>query len=162
MKTRNITIKVKTYDNLQELPSEDKILMEKAIEALESSYAPYSNYHVGAALLLENGKIILGSNQENVAYPSGLCAERVALFTAGVQEPNVPVKAIAITAKADHFQIEDPITPCGACRQVMAETETRYETPIRILMGNATGIIHVIERTSDLLPLMFEAKELKG
>lgn len=161
MRTHKIEVPVQVYESIEELPGEDKSLLEKAMVAMKRAYAPYSMYNVGAAVLLENGEIFLGSNQENVAYPSGLCAERVALFAAGAQYPDVAVKTIAVTAHTDNFKIEGPVAPCGACRQVMAETETRHKKPVRVIMGNATDEIFVIEKIGDLLPLMFEAEELK-
>ena len=162
MKTFNIEIPVREYDDIKELTKADQNLMVEAEKALTCSYAPYSKYHVGAAVLLENGEIFLGSNQENVAYPSGLCAERVALFSAAAKYPSVAVKAIAITAKAENFVIESPITPCGACRQVMAESEHRHKTHIRVIMGGTKGRIFEIEKIADILPLMFEAENLKA
>ncbi|PLW96853.1 MAG: cytidine deaminase [Marinilabiliales bacterium] len=161
MKTYKIEVPVQMYDGIDELNSDDRKLLEDAITAMEGSYAPYSKYHVGAAVLLENGEVFPGSNQENVAYPSGLCAERVALFAAGARYPDVAVKAIAVTADAEDFEIEGPVTPCGACRQVMAETETRHSSPVRVIMGNKKGKIYAIEKIGDLLPLMFEAEDLK-
>lgn len=162
MKTIKIEVPIQIYNSIEELNSEDRSLLNKAMEALQGAYAPYSMFRVGAAVLLENGEIFLGNNQENVAYPSGLCAERVALFAAGARYPDVAVKTIAVTAKTKNFTIEAPTAPCGACRQVMAETEMRYKKPVRVIMGNATGTIYATEKIGDLLPLMFEAEELKN
>ncbi len=149
------------YDGIEELESEDSMLLAKAVEAAGNAYAPYSAFRVGAAVLLENGEIITGNNQENAAYPSGLCAERVALFYASSVYPDVPVKAIAITAKAENFTIEEPVAPCGACRQVMAETENRFNNKLRIIMMGETGVVQVVEGMESLLPSAFHSDELK-
>lgn len=161
MKKHTIEIPVEVYTDKEELSPQDQNLLNEATKALEGSYAPYSKYHVGAAVLLENGAIIHGGNQENVAYPSGLCAERVALFAASSKYPDIPVVSIAITAHAEEFKIHKPVPPCGSCRQVMAETETRFQKPIRVIMGNSTGEVYITKKIGDLLPLMFEAIELK-
>ena len=161
MEIQKITINIEQYTQPDELTQEDQNLLLEAKNATENSYAPYSEFHVGAAVLLENGKIIKGSNQENSAYPSGLCAERVALFYANSQYPDVAVKAIAITAKADHFIIESPIAPCGACRQVMAETEHRQKHKIRIIMQGTNGPVIATKGIENLLPLVFQEEKLK-
>ena len=149
MKERRIEISYKVYA-INELDAQDNNLVKAAIEATQRSYAPYSNFHVGAAALLENGVIVTGTNQENVAYPSGLCAERTTLFYANSQYPNVAVKALAI-ATCDS---ENTLSPCGACRQVMAETEKRYGKPMRILLCGKTEV-YVVESAADLLPFTF-------
>ena len=161
MKIINCRIVFEEYNSSSELTNEDSYLLEQAIKSAENAYAPYSLYKVGAAVLLSNGKIITGNNQENVAYPSGLCAERVALFYASSNYPGVRVKAIAITAKARDFIIDTPVTPCGACRQVMAEIENRQQDNIRVIMGNGKGKVWISEGINQLLPLMFRAEELK-
>ncbi len=138
---------------LNEVPPAYQSLVQAALKATEQAYAPYSNFHVGAALLLANGEIVTGSNQENVAYPSGLCAERVALFHAGHQYPTVPVQAIAIAASTKGKQVER-ISPCGACRQVMLETEQRGGHPIKVLLCGAKEIL-IAESAASLLPLCF-------
>lgn len=149
MKERKIEINYKVYA-INELDTQDSRLVKTAIEATKRSYAPYSNFHVGAAALLENGVIVTGTNQENVAYPSGLCAERTALFYANSQYPDVAVKALAIaTCDSDNI-----LSPCGACRQVMAETEKRYGKPMRILLCGKTEV-YVVESAADLLPFTF-------
>ena len=141
---------------IDELDAQDKELLDAAIEATRRSYAPYSRFHGGAAVLLENGIIITGTNQENVAYPSGLCAERTALFYANSQYPDVPVKALAIAAgHADGTPHHGIISPCGACRQVMQETEKRFGNPMRILLGGEKDI-YIIEGVKSLLPLSFD------
>jgi len=161
MKKINLTISVMEFDSTDELNQDDRMLLEHAIEAVNSAYAPYSQYYVGAAVLLENGKIFIGNNQENVAYPSGLCAERVAVFAAAANYPDVPVKAVAITARADNFKISAPVTPCGSCRQALAEYERLYKNRIRTILMGETGKILIVESIGDILPLMFHAEELK-
>ncbi|MCK5838373.1 MAG: cytidine deaminase [Bacteroidales bacterium] len=159
------TIEIKTfaieYDSIDELNKEDRMLLEKAKEAHKSAYAPYSQYYVGAAILLDTGVVVTGNNQENVATPSGLCAERVAVFAASANYPGIPIKAIAITAHAKNFIINTPVTPCGACRQVLAEYEEHHNSNIRTILMGETGKIYIIESISGLLPMMFHAKELK-
>lgn len=151
------TIKVYQYD---ELTAEDKKLIDESIEATKRSYAPYSHFSVGAAALLDNGVTVTGTNQENAAYPSGLCAERTTLFYANSQYPQSAVKTLAIAARTEKDFINTPIPPCGACRQVILETEKRYNTPIRILLYGKE-CIYLVEGISDLLPLSFDASALK-
>ena len=158
----DFTISYKEYSSIEELNPDDRSLLEHARKAIKSAYAPYSTYHVGAAVLLDNGQIVTGNNQENVAYPSGICAERVALFYASSQFPEVPVKAVAVSAKAKHFRIKSPVTPCGSCRQVMAETENRFHCEMRLIMHGENGKIIVVEGVKNILPLMFTAEELKN
>jgi len=144
------------------LNSEEKDLVNRAKNSLEAAYAPYSGFLVGATVLLENGEIISGNNQENVAYPSGLCAERVAIFYAGANFPNVKIKTIAITAVSKKFEIKDIISPCGACRQAIAEYEVKQENDIRILLHHPDDSILIVNSVSDFLPFMFKSKELKN
>jgi len=139
----------------EELNQEEQHLLELAIEATNRSYAPYSNFRVGAALLLNNGVEIVGCNQENAAYPAGLCAERSALFAAGAQYPDVPVKLLAIAARTPKGELQaEPVSPCGVCRQVIIETETRYRQPVRILLYGRDRI-YAIDGISSLMPLSF-------
>ncbi|MCB2219969.1 MAG: cytidine deaminase [Bacteroidetes bacterium] len=161
MKKAEIVIKYFKYNSIDELSETDRQLLVKAREAINGSYAPYSAFQVGAAVLLKNGEVILGSNQENVAYPSGLCAERVALFYASARYSDVPVEAIAITARSTDFEIEEPVTPCGSCRQVMAETENRFGNDIRVIMQGYSGQIYMVTGINNMLPLMFHAEKLK-
>ena len=161
MKKIDLKISYIEYDDAEGLIAEDRSLLKHAEKAINTAYAPYSAYYVGAAVLLENGEVITGSNQENVAYPSGLCAERVALFYASSRYPDIPVKAIAICAKAKDFKINSPVTPCGSCRQVMAETENRFGKELKLIMKGENGKIQVIEGVKNILPLMFYADELK-
>ena len=140
---------------MDELSAEEQHLVNLAIEATNRSYAPYSNFHVGAAVRLENGEEIIGCNQENAAYPSGLCAERTALFSAGAQYPDVPVEMLAIAARGtDGELLSDPVSPCGSCRQVIIESETRAGHPIRILLYGRK-CVYVIDGIGKLMPLMF-------
>lgn len=143
------------YDDERELDSQDAILLQKAHEAVTSSYAPYSHFHVGAAVRLANGVIITGCNIENAAYPSGLCAERVTLFSAQAQYPDVAVEAIAVTAHSDEKMLDEPVAPCGACRQVMAEVEQRYGCRLRILCQGETGPVMVMDGIESLMPFIF-------
>lgn len=141
--------------NIDELLAEDALLAKEAQEATLLSYAPYSNFHVGAAILLENGKIVLGANQENSSYPCGICAERSALATAQNLYPGVPVVALALTATDKSGEVvSEPVTPCGMCRQVIAETQHRYHSDIRILMLSKTEAI-VASSIDELLPCAF-------
>ena len=148
------------YDHEEELDPRDAELLRMAHEATLSSYAPYSRFHVGAAVRLANGVIIKGNNIENAAYPSGLCAERVALFAAQAQHPDVPVEAIAITAQSEHGEVNEPIPPCGACRQVMVETEQRSKTPMRIICQGHSGPVMVFDGIETLMPFIFLDKFL--
>lgn len=150
----------KEVESINDLENSDKILLNKAIEATNSAYAPYSEFRVGAALLLENGEIVIGNNQENAAYPSGLCAERVAMFYASAKFPGIPFKAIAITANSDKISINHPVSPCGACRQVMVEYEVLSKNPIKVILAGKTGAIHIIDSVKDLLPFSFGPDEL--
>jgi cytidine deaminase len=158
---RFISIRVEEFDSLQELNDSDREMMEQAIRASETSYSPYSSFQVGAVVRLTNGEVISGSNQENAAYPSGLCAERVALFFAQARFPEVPVDAIAIFARSTEFKLDKPVTPCGSCRQVMAEYENRHGRKMRVIMGNGDGHVQIIEGIENLLPLMFMLEKLK-
>ena len=144
-----------TECQIDELSAAEQQLINKAVKATERSYAPYSNFHVGAAVMLSNGIDVIGSNQENAAYPSGLCAERVALFAAGAQYPDAAVMTLAIAARnADGELTAEPVSPCGSCRQVIIETETRFKRPVRILLYGRR-CIYVVEGISSLMPLSF-------
>jgi cytidine deaminase len=160
MKEINITTSFTIFDNLNELPAEIQDLMNQAIEVRKKAYAPYSKFKVGAALLLDNGKVILGSNQENAAYPSGLCAERTAIFYAGSAYPEAKILKMAITAASDINQTTAPIPPCGSCRQSIAEYEIKQDTPIEIYFMGEIGEIYKSSSLKNLLPLMFDKKFL--
>lgn len=156
-----ISTEFEVYKSSKDLTKKDLELLILAQKAVKNAYAPYSNFYVGAAVLLENGKIVIGNNQENAAYPSGLCAERVAIYHASAQYPNVPVKTIAIAVKAKNQIISEPVTPCGSCRQAISEYENRYGKEIRIIMSGEKGEIYISKSIQSLLPLMFNAKYLK-
>ena len=143
------------YNYIEELNEDEKRLINKSKDAVKNAYAPYSKFSVGAAVLLENGEIITGTNQENAAYPSGLCAERVAIFYANSKYPTVAIKSIAVTAFTNNKFIETPLPPCGSCRQVIVESETRFNKPIKIYLVSKTKIT-VIEDAKTLLPLNFD------
>ena len=145
---------------MDELSDAERHLVELAIEATSRSYAPYSHFNVGAAVLLANGQEIIGCNQENAAYPSGLCAERTALFAAGAQYPNVPVKMLAIAARGTDGELQyEPVGPCGSCRQALLEAEVRFQQHIRIVLYG-TESIWVARSVRDLLPLTFDGSQL--
>lgn len=154
MKIKNITTNIKVY-SFDKLDIEKKTLVEAAQQACNSAYAPYSNFKVGCAVELNDGTIIEGSNQENAAYPSGLCAERTALFYANAKYPNIPVKTIAIMAHHDGDFVKDICSPCGSCRQVMAEIENRFKQDITILMCSK-DTVYEVESVKSLLPLAFD------
>lgn len=159
MKDLTIQAVIKVYQ-YNELSEEDRKLIDIAKDATKRSYAPYSKFSVGAAALLANGEIVTGTNQENAAYPSGLCAERTTLFYANSQYPDQAVKTLAIAARTENDFLDSPIPPCGACRQVILETEKRYNQPIRILLYGKENI-YLIEGIEDLLPLSFSKKDME-
>ena len=144
------------YDfcQFEELSEQDQNLIECAKAAIKNSYAKYSHFHVGAALRLHDGRVVIGANQENAAFPSGLCAERSAIFAAQSQQPEQPITTLAIAASNDEGLLKDPITPCGACRQVILEMEDRYKRPVRILLFGARAV-YAVNSVKDLLPLSF-------
>ena len=144
------------YDNLDELPQEISFLMQKAIRVRQKAYVPYSNFSVGAAILLENNEIITGNNQENAAYPSGLCAERTAIYYAGAQYPEAKIIRMAITAGSKTKQTLVPIPPCGACRQAISEYEVKQDALIEIYFMGETGKVVKSNSLANLLPLMFD------
>ena len=144
------------FNSIEELPDTIHSLMKQASNARQKAYAPYSKFSVGAALLLENGEIITGSNQENASYPSGLCAERTAIYYAGAQYPNVKILKMAITAGSQNKITNSPIPPCGACRQAIAEYEVNQETPIEIYFMGETGKVVKSNSLANLLPLVFD------
>ncbi|MFO7615183.1 MAG: cytidine deaminase [Bacteroidales bacterium] len=161
MELKKITYQYEEYASLAELSPADRDLINHAIQASEQTYSPYSSFRVGAAVRLSHGNIVTGNNQENAAYPSGLCAERVALFYAQSQFPESAVESIAIYASTEDFTMEKPVTPCGACRQVMAEYEFRHQCKARIIMANGNGQVQIVDGIENLLPLAFYLEELK-
>lgn len=160
MKEHSRTISWSVLDQ-DELESNDLMLVNAAKEATKGSWSPYSGFKVGAALLLEDGTVVTGSNQENAAYPSGLCAERTALFTAGHSYPGKAVTALAIAARNEKGYTAQPITPCGACRQVLAETEQRGGRPIRYILYGTDGTMIIDGGTDSILPFCFGAGSMK-
>lgn len=159
MKKKEITILVEELDSIAELSQNEHDLAEAALGAANTAWAPYSNFKVGAAVLLDNGEIVTGSNQENAAYPSGLCAERVAIFSAHVQFPENKILSLAVCAKKGDVLIANPVSPCGSCRQVISESNKRVGIPMKVIMiGENT--IQVVENSNTLLPLGFDDKML--
>lgn len=161
MKPLKIETTLHVYETISELPASVKILMNKAQQARERAYAPYSSFRVGAALQLANGMIIEGNNQENAAYPSGLCAERVAIFFAGATYPGIAIDAIAITVQSLHQTITTPTPPCGACRQSLAEYEVNQNSKMAVYFMGETGVIVKADAVKNLLPLVFDRSFLK-
>lgn len=160
MKKITLTSDFTVYDSIAELSQGDQALMEQAVDARERAYAPYSNFNVGAAILLDDQTIVLGNNQENAAYPSGLCAERVALFNAGANHPNKTILKIAISASSSTNSVTEPAAPCGACRQSIAEYEVKQQQEITILFMGESGAIIRTDSLKNLLPMGFDKKLL--
>jgi cytidine deaminase len=156
MKEINITTQLLVFESLEELTAQEQGLMQQAIEIRKKAYAPYSKFRVGAALLLDNGEVILGSNQENAAYPSGLCAERTAIFYAGANYPEAKILKIAITATSDTTPNKTPIPPCGSCRQSIAEYEFKQESPIEMFFMGESGMVYKSNSLKNLLPFTFD------
>jgi cytidine deaminase len=161
MEKKSLSLSYLEYDSADELPATDRELLDRAKNVVDSAYAPYSHYRVGAAVKMRNGNIITGSNQENMAFPSGLCAERVALYAAASANPGVPVEAIAITARSEQFRVDEPVPPCGSCRQAMIEYEMYSHQKIRVILMGEYGKVLVIESMEALLPLSFKEDGLK-
>ncbi len=156
MINKKIVINYEEYASVEEMLPEDQELVRAALEAQKGSYSPYSKFQVGAALRLENGVIVKGANQENVAYPSGLCAERTAMFAAGANYPDVPFDTLAI-AGSDHWVLcESPASPCGNCRQVMAEYQKKQGKPFKIILTGSKRIRKFF-KVDDLLPIIFDS-----
>lgn len=160
MKKLEITTAYTVFEHADELPKEVKNAMLKAVEARKKAYAPYSNFRVGAAVVFNDGTLVTGSNQENASYPSGLCAERVALFSAGANHPGKTISFMAITAASDKGNTITPIPPCGACRQSIAEYELKQQQPIALYFMGETGKIIKSDCLKDLLPLLFDPSVL--
>ena len=160
MKELIINSKFTIYENISELSKEDNELYVKAIEARDIAYAPYSHFSVGVSLLLDNGKIIMGNNQENAAYPSGMCAERIAVWNAASQFPNAKILKIFITAKSSDHTVDKPVSPCGACRQTIAEYEFKQSKNIEMFFTGETGKIVHAASLDELLPFTFNNSHL--
>ncbi len=162
MNELELNLKYKVYGSTQEMDKEKSELAAESIKAAKKAYAPYSKFHVGAAVLMENGEIISGNNQENAAYPSGTCAERVAIFYASALQPGKRIKAIAVYAEGEESTYEEPVTPCGSCRQVLLEYENRQGINIPVIMTGVNGKVLEAPSISSLLPLAFGSFQLRG
>ena len=160
MKKQKVCFELQVFDSINELSQESQELMQKAIAARKDAYAPYSNFLVGAAVLLENGEVVIGNNQENASFPSGLCAERVAVFQAGARYPGVTIKSIAISAASKRYTVDKPAAPCGNCRQSISEYEVRQKSPIELFLMGETGQIIRCASIADILPLAFDTSFL--
>ena len=160
MKEINTGTSAFIFQDIDELSTVDKNLMEAAIQAAKNAYAPYSGFSVGAALLMEDNSIITGNNQENAAYPSGMCAERVAIWKAGSSYPNKKVKKIAITAVSSNKQLDKPVGPCGACRQTLLEYEVNQKEDMEILFMGEIGNVVKANSIASLLPFSFDSSYL--
>lgn len=160
MEKKHIGFELSIFNSMDEMSEDDVILLRQAETARQNSYSPYSKFSVGAALLLETGTVLLGSNQENASFPAGLCAEGVAVFNAGANYPNEKIMAIAITAASEEHHLDKPAAPCGICRQAIAEYETKQKSPISIIMKAEDGPIYKCDSISDLLPLGFDSSFL--
>lgn len=152
---KNFSIEYNQCEHWSELDKNDQVLVQSSIDAMSNAYAPYSKFSVGAAVKLSNGEVVKGNNQENIAYPSGLCAERVALFYAGANFPNESIDTLCIVAKGDLVPVETILSPCGGCRQVMVESESRQEKPYRVILISQNGSAVIFNSAVDLLPLAF-------
>jgi len=160
MKELKISTKIEIYNKEEELRKSDRQLLKKAKENLFKSYAPYSRFMVSAALLLEDGTIITGANLENASFSLALCAERTTLATAASDHPGKKALAMAITVKSGKMKVEAPVAPCGACRQVLVESEKRLDHPIRLILQGESGDIYIIPTVKNLLPLSFNGEYL--
>ena len=160
MKKVSINAEFEVYESEDELPQEDKRLMEEAVAARENSYSPYSKFKVGAAISLDNGEVISGSNQENASYPAGLCAERTAIFYAGAKYPGASILKLAVSARSENHTVEIPTPPCGSCRQAIAEYEVKQNRPIEIFFMGERGKVVKSKSIADLLPLLFDSSYL--
>lgn len=160
MNKSSYSFSYEVFNSIDDLNKEDAWLLQHAKETSKAAYAPYSNFQVGAAARLLNGEIVKGTNQENAAYPVGLCAERVLLSTASTVYPQVPVESIAISYRSSKVKSDHPISPCGICRQSLQEYEQRLHNPIRLILAGMEGKVIIIEKASLLLPLSFTASDL--
>ena len=160
MKEIQIETKLSVFESFEELSQSEKDFMNQAIEIRKKAYAPYSKFQVGAAIVLDNGVVLQGSNQENAAYPSGLCAERVVIFYAGANYPNSKIMKLFISATPSDRDSENPIPPCGSCRQSIAEYEIKQDLPIEIYFMGAKGAIYKSDSLKNLLPFMFDKNNL--
>ncbi len=160
MEVKEIHFNVEVYPSADELKKEDAMLLQQARAATGNAYAPYSKFYVAAAASLNNGKIVTGTNQENAAYPVGICAERVLLSSVASQYPGEPIQTIAITYKNNDGESAHPISPCGVCRQTLVEYEGRTNQPIRLILSGSYGPVFIIQTAKELLPLSFTSSDL--
>ena len=160
MKELEVKVTLKVFKDISELKSVDAKLMQAAKDALNNSYSPYSNFKVAAAVLLDNGEILTGTNQENASFPVGICAEGTVLSAVSAVYPGVAVKKLAVTIKSGNHVISRPISPCGICRQRILEYETRFNADIEILMMGEEGEIYTVDSIKSLLPLHFSKFDL--
>ena len=160
MNKTNYSFSFEVYNSIDDLNKEDAWLLQHAKEVSRAAYAPYSHFQVGAAARLLNGEIVKGTNQENAAYPVGICAERVLLSAAATLHPNVPIESIAVSYRSNEVKSDHPITPCGICRQSLVEFESRVKKPIRLILAGMKGKVAILDSASFLLPLNFGGEEI--
>lgn len=160
MKESKIEFSYEVYDDITELREKDAWLLKEARVVTEQAYAPYSNFHVGAVAMLENGEVVAGTNQENASYPVGICAERVLLGSVATLHPRIAIETIAISYNSETVKSDHPISPCGMCRQALLEYETRVKQPIRLILSGQEGKVFIIKNASQLLPFAFTSSEL--
>ncbi|RYY70474.1 MAG: cytidine deaminase [Chitinophagaceae bacterium] len=161
MKKEMMSFGYELYDSADELSPGDAELLSAARKITSSAYAPYSHFKVGATARLANGEIVNGTNQENAAYPVGICAERVLMGTAAVLHPNMPIETMAISYQSEEGDNSKPASPCGMCRQYLKEFEDRTQAPVRLILSGQTGKVYIIESASQLLPFSFGGADLK-
>ncbi len=160
MKKIKLQAEIEVASDISELNSTDAMLLLRAKEVAKDAYAPYSNFKVGSAVLLENGVVVIGNNQENAAFPVTICGERNAIFSAAAQYPDIPIKTVSITVISAKGNVDNPVPPCGSCRQVIYEMETRHNNNIRIILQGDSGDIYLINSVKDILPLLFDSRYL--
>ena len=161
MQENKFEFNYRVYDSIDELPEEQRWLLNEAREVTEQAYAPYSHFQVGAVARLVNGEIVAGSNQENASFPVGLCAERVLLASVSSLFPKIPIEMMAISYKSEHQKSDHPISPCGICRQSLQEFEGRVSHKVQVILGGITGPVYVIDSPIRVLPLAFTSEELR-
>ncbi|MBI6115545.1 cytidine deaminase [Salegentibacter maritimus] len=160
MKPFKVTSTFEVYESIEELPEVIRDLMKQAMRARDNAYAPYSQFKVGAALVLNNNEVVTGSNQENASYPSGLCAERTAIYYAGAKYPEAQINYMVISAKSMKHKVDAPVPPCGACRQALVEYEVKQKSEIPVFFMGESGQVMKANSIKDLLPLMFDKTAL--
>lgn len=160
MEEQIVQFHYQVYESIQELELDDRLLLQAAQQATQHAYAPYSNFRVGAAVRLGNNQLVIGSNQENASFPVGICAERVTLSTVSSIHPGEKITAMAVSYQSEGNNSNTPISPCGICRQTLAEVQQRQKSPIRLILGGMTGRVYVISNAGNLLPLVFTGEEL--